>query len=121
MSEDKTKKDKPAPEVPAEASDANAAVRAEAEGTEIVFEHEGETYTVGSGDDWPREAGLAYSEISDSKGNPARVFKFVDQFVSAVLGPAQYARFTRGAGAKVGGVNGMYQKLFEVYGFTSGE
>ena len=118
-SSDQKHKDK---DEPLEASDPNAAARAEADGDDkVTFDYEGETYTIDSGDDWPREASIAYSEIMDSKGNPARSFKYVDQFVNAVLGRAQADRFHRGAGATTAGVNAMYIRIFEAYGYTSGE
>jgi hypothetical protein len=115
MSDDKKNKDKP------EAGTANAAARAEAAGGKVTFDHEGETYTIDGGDDWPREAAVAFSEIMDSAGNPARTFKYVDQFVNAVLGRAQADRFHRGAGSTTAGVNAMYQRIFEAFGVSSGE
>lgn len=100
----------------------DGAVRAEAEGaTTVDFEFDGETWTVPTGDHWPREAGIAYAEIVDSADAPARSFKYVDKFIAALLGPADHRRFTRKPGRTTGDVNAMYRAIFDAYGVTSGE
>jgi hypothetical protein len=101
-----------------------SAVEAEATdepGTDRVVEFDGEQWTVTvDGDGWPLEAGLAFSEILAAEDDVTglRSLKHVATFVEVVVGPAQWRRFQRKPGRRVGDLGRFFQEItHQAYGF----
>lgn len=106
-------------DAPEGATDTNPA-RAEVTGADLTFDHEGRTWTIPRGDDWPMEAGVAWSEIADSADNPMRSTKYVREFVRILLGPRQWGQFVATRPTTKALVE-MYQAILNATGSSAGE
>ncbi len=114
-----------------EASDANAAARAEAAttatsepGEAVTVEYGGRTYTLDTdGDGWPLEASLAFARLLNMEVTLIGDLKSVADigtFLESLLGPTQWAAFSKGA--RTADLRGLHSAVMaRIFGVSVGE